>query len=154
MRIYILTFILLLTSAPAFTHEGGKHAHGTAAMGCQIGGCSGEICHDADAPPMASICIWKEEFACYKSHGHCERQADGRCDWTSDPALTHCLAAAQENSNNPQDFAPLYPEQTQDQGWEMQPAPTHKPAPKKRDDDPWQQFEQQHKPDPWKRMTP
>ena len=55
---------------------------------CYIGGCGGEIC--SDRQDIASICIYKEEFACYKT-AKCERQAGNQCGWTQTPELKTCL---------------------------------------------------------------
>ena len=57
---------------------------------CIIGGCNGEICSDKQ---MASPCIYKPEFECYKN-AICERQEDGSCAWTSTPELISCLGAS------------------------------------------------------------
>ncbi|MDO8521450.1 MAG: hypothetical protein Q7S52_05010 [bacterium] len=56
---------------------------------CVIGGCSGEIC--SDKPDMASICIYREEYACYRT-ATCERQLDGMCGWNKTKELESCLA--------------------------------------------------------------
>jgi hypothetical protein len=39
---------------------------------------------------VASICIWKEEYACLK-YSVCEPQSDGKCGWTKTPAYSSCL---------------------------------------------------------------
>ena len=57
---------------------------------CVISGCSAELCVDADGEQMASICIWSEQFACYKS-AKCEEQKDGKCGWAQTPELKKCL---------------------------------------------------------------
>lgn len=54
---------------------------------CVVSGCNGEICA---ASPMASACIWKEEFACYAA-ATCELGADGACGWKKTPELGSCL---------------------------------------------------------------
>lgn len=59
---------------------------------CTIGGCSSEICSETS---MSSACIYKEEFACYKS-AKCERQASGQCGWTETPELAQCLKDKRE----------------------------------------------------------
>lgn len=59
--------------------------------GCKIGGCSGEICQDASSEPVASTCIYKAEYACYKT-ARCEKQQTGKCGWTKTPELTTCLS--------------------------------------------------------------
>lgn len=60
---------------------------------CYVGGCSSEVC--SDQPDMASNCIYKPEFACYKN-AKCERQSSGQCGWTPSTSLTQCLNNAAE----------------------------------------------------------
>jgi len=62
--------------------------------GCVIGGCSGEICSDAEGGPMMSNCMYVPAYQCYKT-ATCERQATGKCGWTETPSLRQCLADAQ-----------------------------------------------------------
>ncbi len=57
---------------------------------CVIGGCSGELCTDANDEPAFSTCIYREEFACYTS-STCERQGNGQCGWTQTTELKACL---------------------------------------------------------------
>jgi hypothetical protein len=64
-----------------------------ASTGCVVGGCSGEVCSDASQGPLVSNCIYKPEFACYKS-ARCERQADGACGWSQTYDLVECLRAS------------------------------------------------------------
>ncbi len=56
--------------------------------GCIRTGCSGELCNDE---PLTSTCEARPEYACYDTHGACERQADGLCGWTETPELSACL---------------------------------------------------------------
>lgn len=58
---------------------------------CIRGGCSGELCVDAESGGMASACVWRPEFQCYASFGKCERQPDGNCGWTQSDALKGCI---------------------------------------------------------------
>lgn len=60
---------------------------------CIAAGCNGEICTDAADPPLASICIYKDEYACYRT-GTCAVQSDGNCGWTQTSALKTCIADA------------------------------------------------------------
>ena len=61
---------------------------------CVIGGCSGELCTDASAGDVQSICIYKDEFACYKeSFAKCEVQKSGECGWTENDEMKKCLGA-------------------------------------------------------------
>ena len=59
---------------------------------CMKTGCSGEVCSDQN---VITPCIYKPEYECYKS-ASCERQTNGKCDWTMDDSLKKCL-----NSNLP-----------------------------------------------------
>jgi len=61
---------------------------GQPANSCIISGCNGEVCADEE---MMSACWVLPEFACYKDYGVCERQQDGRCDWTLTHELRVCL---------------------------------------------------------------
>lgn len=62
-----------------------------APQSCYVGGCSGEIC--SDRPDAVSACIYREEYACYRT-AVCERQPAGNCGWTPTPELKACLDAA------------------------------------------------------------
>jgi hypothetical protein len=63
---------------------------GVTTGGCATGGCSGELCTEASGDPIASPCIYREEFACY-ADAECARQADGECGWTPSEKLETCL---------------------------------------------------------------
>lgn len=63
-------------------------ASARAKSGCFITGCNGEIC--SNRKDMVSICIFKEEYACYKQ-AVCEQQANGQCGWTQTPQYQSCL---------------------------------------------------------------
>ena len=56
---------------------------------CFRTGCSGEIC---DAEDVASICVWRPEFACYEDQ-HCGCRK-GLCGWRHDPDLIECLTSS------------------------------------------------------------
>jgi eight-cysteine-cluster-containing protein len=72
----------------------------TAADGCVIGGCSGEVCGEAsDAGGIVSSCIYRAAYACYKT-ASCARQQNGKCGWTPTPALAACLAHPGNSSSN------------------------------------------------------
>lgn len=62
--------------------------------GCVVGGCNGELCQDADEEPLASICIFRPEYVCYKT-AVCERQANDKCGWIQTEELEACLAQYQ-----------------------------------------------------------
>ncbi len=60
----------------------------SAQSACYTGGCSGEVC--SDRKDVASNCMYREEFACYKT-AKCERQANKQCGWTETATLRSCL---------------------------------------------------------------
>ena len=64
--------------------------------GCVTGGCSGTSCRETEDDSV-STCEWREEYACYKQHGTCERGADDQCGWRASQALQDCIAAAQNS---------------------------------------------------------
>jgi hypothetical protein len=57
--------------------------------GCEVGGCSSHVCHEA-GDLVFTTCEWRPEYACYRE-ATCERQANGGCGWTQDDDLTACL---------------------------------------------------------------
>lgn len=57
---------------------------------CISGGCSQELCFDESGSDLVSICIYKDEYACYKN-AKCERQSNGQCGWTQTEELKACL---------------------------------------------------------------
>jgi len=64
---------------------------------CKIGGCSGELCGEASfIASVVSPCLYKEEYACYKEFGRCERQTTGKCGWTQTEELVNCIRRYQK----------------------------------------------------------
>ncbi len=53
---------------------------------------SNEICQGKSDEPIATICLYKRDFECYKT-ARCEIQSDGKCGWTKDTRLNLCLMA-------------------------------------------------------------
>lgn len=72
-----------------FTFDVVKKTTATPVATCFVGGCSSEIC--SDKKDVVSSCIYKAEFACYKT-AKCERQPSGQCAFTPTSALNSCLA--------------------------------------------------------------
>lgn len=62
------------------------------AADCVVGGCSGQLCHEA-SDSGGSTCEWRDEYACYRA-AECRRQADGACGWTPTAELAACLAGS------------------------------------------------------------
>ncbi len=60
---------------------------------CTVGGCSGQLCYDPATGSGITTCIWREEYACYRT-GICERGVDGNCGWRATPELTACLSGS------------------------------------------------------------
>lgn len=56
---------------------------------CKIGGCSGQLCVEPTDEGM-STCEYKAEYGCYQK-AKCERQANGKCGWTTTKEFTACL---------------------------------------------------------------
>lgn len=71
-----------------FTDSSNQTA--TVGTGCKIGGCSSEICQNETDEDIASICIYKESYACYKT-ARCEKQVGGSCGWSQTQELKTCL---------------------------------------------------------------
>jgi len=67
---------------------------GITANGCEVGGCSGQLCGET-GEGLISTCEYRPEYACYQSHSNCERQSNGRCGWTPNAALSQCLSNPQ-----------------------------------------------------------
>ncbi len=59
--------------------------------GCKLGGCSNEICQNETDQGLVTTCIYKNEYACYKT-AKCEVQLDGKCGWTQTEQLSSCLS--------------------------------------------------------------
>lgn len=88
-----LFLMLLLFGGSAFiAFQTGKVKvdSGNQANECVVGGCNNEICSEKSEEPQASICIYNPKFECYKS-AVCEKQADGKCGWTTTDELSGCL---------------------------------------------------------------
>jgi hypothetical protein len=61
--------------------------------GCYVGGCGSQLC--TDQPATVSSCVFKDEFACYKT-AICARQTNGACGWTQTPELEACVWASNQ----------------------------------------------------------
>lgn len=70
-----------------------------AGSGCKVGGCSSQLCLDADSGGGVSTCEWREEYACYKS-SRCELQENGHCGWTQTNELKSCLERSKGKNND------------------------------------------------------
>ncbi len=62
---------------------------------CSIGGCSSNIC--SDDSNIAGTCEWSEEYACYQK-AICERQKNGKCEWTQTKEFKICMENVKNNS--------------------------------------------------------
>lgn len=58
---------------------------------CIVTGCSGQVCADEE---VITTCEFKPQYACFRT-AKCERQSDGKCDWTMTEELATCLAEAE-----------------------------------------------------------
>lgn len=59
--------------------------------GCMIGGCSAELCVNEGSGGAVSSCIYREQYACYKT-AHCAKQTTGQCGWTQTADLKMCIS--------------------------------------------------------------
>ncbi len=57
---------------------------------CVVTGCSSQLCAEEH---RVTTCEWREEYACYQTHGVCERDASGACGWRKTDELGACLAS-------------------------------------------------------------
>ncbi len=87
----LLFFVSFLNIGPSIRNIITPAATGS----CNISGCSGELCVDSKQGGLASICIYRNGFACYKK-ATCEKQPNGKCGWTSTPELLNCLKSNQD----------------------------------------------------------
>lgn len=62
--------------------------------GCKVAGCSGQLCVDGKEGDIITTCEFRAEYACYRN-ARCERQSDGKCDWTPTGELISCLRSAE-----------------------------------------------------------
>lgn len=62
---------------------------------CRVSGCSNEVCSEGN---LVSACIYRSEYACYKT-ATCARQSTGMCGWTETPELLACVAGKQSGGN-------------------------------------------------------
>jgi hypothetical protein len=75
-----------LTSSPSPTPVPKTNTVST----CKIGGCSSELCLEIGSPDRASICLYRNEYACLK-YSVCEKQPNGNCGWTQTSQYLSCL---------------------------------------------------------------
>lgn len=79
--------IFIITACMLFSFSAQDAA---ASLTCRTGGCNGEICESVLSGGMASICVVREEYICYRT-AKCERQKNGECGWTMTKELEQCL---------------------------------------------------------------
>lgn len=70
----------------------------TSASKCIVSGCNSEICSDTN---QNSTCVYKEEYACYRT-AKCEVQQNGQCGWTQTLELISCLSGSQNGTTSQQ----------------------------------------------------
>ena len=84
VRILLLSVLLVVLSFALSTNVSAK-------PNCVVGGCSGEICTDIKSEPRASICIYREEYACFK-YAKCEVLENGECGWQFNEDYNECVS--------------------------------------------------------------
>jgi hypothetical protein len=78
------------SAAPSSDPPPATAASAMADPGCEIGGCSGELCQKSGTPKVFTTCDVKREWQCYHT-AHCMAGADGTCAWQNTPELEKCL---------------------------------------------------------------
>ncbi len=59
--------------------------------GCQIDGCSAQVC-TSDDEPVITTCQWYPEYVCYRLPGvRCEKNTAGECAWSTDDEFDMCM---------------------------------------------------------------
>ena len=70
---------------------------GTKASVCKPTGCSRQVCSDKE---VITSCEYRSEYACYRL-AKCERQINGRCEWTKTLQYSQCLTEGIEFGPEP-----------------------------------------------------
>ena len=89
----VMMIVGLLAAPILINCSGASVDGGGAADDCLVGGCSGQLCVEPGNDGI-STCEWREEYACFKDHGVCERNASNQCGWQTSQALQDCIDAA------------------------------------------------------------
>ncbi|MCP3682733.1 MAG: eight-cysteine-cluster domain-containing protein [bacterium] len=98
MRWVLITLFLILITGCA--EENIPDAECTTNDDCSTGGCSGEICGTSSTTgDVASICLWKEEYRCFKITG-CEC-IEGHCQWKQTQEFLECVEDAKQSKEGP-----------------------------------------------------
>ncbi len=92
--------IIGLLAAPILTNGCSGASVDGGADDCVVGGCSGQSCVEPGGDGLISTCEWLEEYACYKDHGVCERNASNQCGWKPSQALQDCIDVARNPMSN------------------------------------------------------
>ena len=77
----------------------------TVAAGCEVGGCSGQLCRRASSSSsMFSSCEWSDEYRCYQQpFAVCSPSVDsdsGGCEWQTNEQMQTCLATARSSGRD------------------------------------------------------
>ncbi|KAI8827025.1 uncharacterized protein EV422DRAFT_502743 [Fimicolochytrium jonesii] len=72
---------------------------------CKVTGCSGELCVAASSPDRPGICIYKPEFACFKTPAaSCEFDNNTQsCGWAKSDELNNCITQAKADADVPKE---------------------------------------------------
>lgn len=62
-------------------------ANARVSNGCVISGCSSQVCSSEE---VTTDCMYREEYSCYQK-AKCERQQNGKCEWTLTADINACL---------------------------------------------------------------
>ena len=102
--LYVAVIHFILPSTSPSDRSPVAASSPTVMAGCEVGGCSGELCRPASSELRFSTCLWLVEYRCYhEPFAVCSPLADsvsGDCEWLLDQQLQDCLTSARTGSDN------------------------------------------------------
>ena len=107
--LYLAAIHLVLpppTPSPTTSEPTASSSSPTVVAGCEVGGCSGQLCRrvDTSGAAMFSTCMWLDEYRCYREpFAVCGPSADSRideCEWQQNEAMRECLTTARSGSSD------------------------------------------------------
>ena len=98
-------YLILPPPSPATpTHPASSSP--TTLAGCEVGGCSGEVCGGEGGGAGTSVCEWREEYGCYREvFAVCAPVVDGgrvddECAWQMNEDMQNCLTATRRRTRD------------------------------------------------------
>ena len=102
--LYVTLIHLLLPSPSPSMPPPSASSSPTVLAGCEVGGCSDELCRHASSKSMFSTCVWLDEYRCYREpFALCAPSLNsnsGECEWQMNEQMQSCLATARSSSSD------------------------------------------------------